>query len=871
MYQNIYIERGEQWGQDTIHLWDDKEGYRVLPFRDFSYGYKPDKNGRYVSMTGVRLGKVNRFKKDDPDVFEGDLAQETRVLTDLYLQDDIPSVGHKVMFFDIEVSMKEGLPNTDDPMNEITSIAFHDSTTDEYYVFVLDRKGLYQDRVDGNVTIRFFRDEESLLMAFLDEFETISPTIVSGWNSDQFDIPYLYGRIRNLFGPNTANRLSSIGKVRYSNFRRRWLIAGTSCLDYLDLYKKFTYSQLPNHRLDTVAKAELGRGKIHYTGSLDDLFRNDIEEFIRYNLEDVRLLVDMDRKLKLIELVRGICHIGHVPYEDYCYSSKFLEGTVVTYLHRKGIIVTNKPAGGRELMDARMEDDDEQFTGAYVKTPMPAMYDWVYSLDLQSLYPSIIMSLNISPETKIGFVTNWDAEKHRRGEMEDYKIRGTTDEDTVSLNRETFDKYMKNEKLLISSNGVLYSTVKTGIIPEILNRWFEERVEYKNLMKKYKTEGNEELAEFYDRRQHIQKIFLNSMYGVLGLPIFRFFDVDNALAVTASGQDVIKNSAKFVNELYASKNAPAKDHTWMTKYWNVLKKEAKKKKEPVPPFPDDHDHCVYIDTDSLYFCSTPIMPEGSDPKKFTIKLAYVMEKMLNQYYDSLASELFYCDTHRLHIKGESVAERGIWIAKKRYALRVVYDLESKIDVDNKLKIKGLDAIRSTFPPAFRDLMKEMMVDLLTGQPQSVVDAKILTFRKNMPEMDYLDVARNTGISGISEYDNGSHFLNDFEKGTPAHVKAALTYNALLHYFGLETKFEPIADGAKVKWVYLKDNPLNVDALAIKGFNDPTEVVAFLKEHIDHKALYDKELKKKLQDFYDAVNWGNIPTDVNQNAFKFFTN
>lgn len=869
MYQNIYIERGEQWGQDTVHLWDDREGYSTLPFRDFDYAYKPDSNGRYVSMTGVRLSKVRRFKKDDSEVFEGDLAQETRVLTDLYLNEDTPSTGHKVMFFDIEVSMEKGLPDKDDPQNEITSIALHDSTVDEYLVFVLDTTGIYQTRQEGNVNVFFYRDEESLLQSFLDAYEGVSPTIISGWNSDQFDVPYLYGRIRNLFGENTANRLSPIGKVRYSAFRKRWLIAGVSCLDYLDLYKKFTYTQLPNYRLDTVAKSELGRGKVAYEGSLDELFRNNIDEFIKYNLEDVRLLVDMDRKLKLIELVRGICHIGHVPYEDYCYSSKFLEGTIVTYLHRKGVIVTNKPAGGRELMDARMENEDEQFTGAFVKTPMPAMYNWVYSLDLQSLYPSIIMSLNISPETKIGFVTNWDVEKHRAGLMSEYKIRGTTDDQTVSLNRQTFDKYMKNESLLISSNGVLYTTVKKGIIPEVLDRWFEERVEYKNLMKKYKNEGNAELAEFYDRRQHIQKIFLNSLYGVLGLPIFRFFDVDNALAVTASGQDVIKNSAKFVNRMYAAKNAPPKDHTWLTRYWEVLKEEAKTNKEPVPPFPDEADHCVYIDTDSLYFCSTPIMPANVDQKQFTIKLARVMEKLLNEHYNDLAQELFYCDKHRLYIKGESVAERGIWIAKKRYALRVVYDLETGMDVDNKLKIKGLDAIRSTFPPAFRDLMKEMMVDLLNGREKSIVDAKILEFRDNMPNMGYLDIARNTSVSGISEYDRGTNYLNDFEKGTPAHVKAALTYNALLHFYKIENRYEPIRDGAKVKWVYLRKNPLNIAAVAVKGYEDPPQIVSLIKEYIDHKALYDKELRKKLQDFYDAVQWGNVPTDVNQNSFKFF--
>ena len=227
-------------------------------------------------------------------------------------------------------------------------------------------------------------------------------------------------------------------------------------------------------------------------------------------MQDVRIIVEIDKKMKLIELVRGICHVGHVQYEDYCYSSKFLEGTIITYLHRKGVVVSNKPADGRQLMNERVENDDEGFAGAYVKPPVPGLYDWVYSLDLQSLYPSIIMSLNISPETKVGFVTNWDVEKHRRGEIETYLVRDKDTDEVTRLSRDKFVKFMDDMHYYISSNGVLYDANKVGIIPEVLDKWFAERVEYKNLMKKYKNEGNKELAEFYDRRQHIQKIFLNS-------------------------------------------------------------------------------------------------------------------------------------------------------------------------------------------------------------------------------------------------------------------------------------------------------------------------------------------------------------------------
>ena len=839
MYQNIYVEDGE--GRGTVHLWDDQNGYTTLPFSQFNYAYKPDNNGSVVSMTGVRVSKTKYYKFDDPTMFESDIPRETRVLTDLYLQDDTPSTGHKVVFFDIEVSMENGIPNIENPNNEVTAITLYDSVTKEYTVLVLDKTVSRGNYKKGDTDTYFFKDEIDLLYKFVDVYESIGPTIITGWNSDYFDVPYLYNRLKQQCGNGVANKLSPIGKLKYSKFRKKWMIAGVSSLDYLDLYKKFTYGQQPNYRLDTIGRIEVGMGKVEYEGSLDELFRTDLDKFIEYNVQDVRIIVELDKKMKLIELVRGICHVGHVQYEDYCYSSKFLEGTIITYLHRKGIVVSNKPADGRQLMNDRMESDGEGFIGAYVKPPIPGLYDWVYSLDLQSLYPSIIMSLNISPETKSGFVTNWDIEKHRNNQIDVYLVRDKETDHVVRMNRENFVKFMNDSNLMISSNGVLYDTNKVGIIPEVLNQWFAERVEYKNLMKKYKNEGNLELADYYDRRQHIQKIFLNSLYGVLGLPIFRFFDIDNALAVTATGQDVIKNSANFANKLYQDK------------------------------LQDTKDYCIYIDTDSLYFSSKALLPENKDPKEFTINLAHVIEKKLNAYYDDMSKELFFCDNHRFHIKGESVASKGLWIAKKRYAMNVVYDLESSLDIDNKMKVKGLDVIRSTFPPAFREFMNTVLTDVLNGIVKNEMDAKVLEFRIALDSRYYLDVARNTSVKNISEYEKGlSKQLNEFKKGTPAHVKACITYNKLLHHFKITNRYEKISDGEKIKYVYLKDNPLNLETVAVKGYNDPVEIVQLAETYIDYETLFVNELKTKLEDFYSALGWGLLPTDVNQKAEEFFS-
>lgn len=548
MYKNVYVDLNSE--PRTIYVFDDEQGIVELGFSDYAYAYVRDPNGRYLNMKGERVSKTKRFVRGHPNVFESDLLMETRVLTDLYLHDDTPSQGIITMFFDIEVSMENGIPNVHNPNNEITSIALYDPTTEKYQVFVLDKEELYTDRHSNETSVIFCNSEVDLLYKFMSEYDAIRPDIITGWNSNYFDVPYLYNRIRQVCGPNVANKLSPIGKVKYSERYEKYRIAGVSSLDYLDMYKKYTYTQQTNYRLDTIGRAEVNMGKVEYDGSLDQLFRDDLDKFIEYNLQDVRIIVELDKKLKLIDLVRGICHIGHVPYEDYGMSSRVLEGTIVTYLHRKNIVVTDKPKDSREKMEAMEAEKDEGFAGAYVKEPVPGLYDWVYSLDLQSLYPSIIMSLNISPETKVGFVRNWNMEQHFKKEIIAYVVEELGNSTTVEMDYTTFMEFMEENNLSISSNGVLYSNNKKGIIPEVLDSWFAQRVEYKNLMKKYINEGDSVKAAYYDQRQHIQKIFLNSLYGVLGLPVFRFYDVDNAEAVTLTGRDIIKWSAKTVNSVY---------------------------------------------------------------------------------------------------------------------------------------------------------------------------------------------------------------------------------------------------------------------------------------------------------------------------------
>jgi len=277
LYQNIYYQREK----NLIHLWDDIRGYSAFPYT--RYAYEKTQRGEYKSIYGDTLTKIYKFTKDDPNLFESDVPETTRALVDLYSESDEPSNGHVILTYDIECEMTSGLPNPEEAKNELTSIALHDSATNQYWVLVMDKEGLMEEKTTDKAIVIPFTDERDMLMKYLELYEMINPSIVTGWNIDYFDTPMLYNRIKRLLGERQANRLSPIGKCFWSPYRKRYFMAGVSYLDYIELYKKYNYGELPNYRLDTVAQIELGKGKIEYQGNLDQLFRDDIEKFIEYN------------------------------------------------------------------------------------------------------------------------------------------------------------------------------------------------------------------------------------------------------------------------------------------------------------------------------------------------------------------------------------------------------------------------------------------------------------------------------------------------------------------------------------------------------------------------------------------------------------
>lgn len=538
MYQNIYYD-GDK---NEIHLWDDEFTYDVFKYK--KYAYVEDPNGSLMSLNGKRVKRTGRWSQQDEEdglVYESDIHPEMRILIDRYLDSDDPSEKHREMILDIEVSMENGRPNIEQAQNTITAISFYLSNTDTYTALILDKNNKIKRSKTQNIEIIPVKSEEALLSKFIAMYGDANPTILTGWNTDYFDIPYLFHRLQRVLGGDVACLLSPIGIVKWLSYRERYRLAGVNCLDYLALYKKFTFSEKPSYTLDAISRAELGVGKVEYEGSLDSLFERDIEKFIEYNINDVKLVKMLNDKLKFIDLAKNICHKGHVPYEDVYFSSKFLEGAMLVYMKKLDMVAPNNVNRNQKL-------GGEKFEGAFVKPPQRGKFDWVYDLDMTSLYPSVIMTLNISPETKVGRIDNWDAQDYMKGIEKTYKLYFGKGESKIT--QKELKTLLEDGNFSISSNGVLYDTKRKGIIPAILETWFAERVEYRKLEKKYGDSGDKKMHEYFKARQYVQKVLLNSLYGVLGLPVFRFYDLDNAEAVTLTGRSVIEYSAKMANYYY---------------------------------------------------------------------------------------------------------------------------------------------------------------------------------------------------------------------------------------------------------------------------------------------------------------------------------
>ncbi len=572
MYRSIYYDSGKE----KIHLWGDGEhgdaGYSVHNYEPYAYIIDP--KGEYTTIDGHKCKKISSWSNEAVKlglVYEHNVSPVTRFLIDKYIDSDEVSTQTKILYLDIEVAKEERYSSAEDADNTITAITYFATGDERYTCLLLDtqrKPGKYTtdikiDTDKGPTTIAAdiitFQTEHQLLRQFVMNYQKIGHNIITGWNVEFFDMPYLYNRIVKVINYEMANLLSPDAKIvkrKYTTIGQLITIAGVTVLDYLNLYKKFTYTEQANYRLNTIAQFELKRGKVEYEGDLDNLYKTDIVKFAEYNIVDVELIVAMDKKLELIMTALGLCHKGHCAHSDIQFTSMYLDGAALIYCRRNNLVAS-----------ANRAQTSDKAEGAFVKQPTPGLYKWVYDLDLVSLYPMTIITLNISPETKFAKVVNWDEGEFSKGTDRDYEIIYIQDKSTAGELSSVFDttkkslktiiqgssglkSFMDDNNLCVSSNGILYSMDRVGIIPAILNMWFDDRKTFKDLRKKAERDNDIELAAYYDRKQLITKILLNSFYGVLLLPTFRFYDKENGEAVTLTGQSVIRHATIAADYFY---------------------------------------------------------------------------------------------------------------------------------------------------------------------------------------------------------------------------------------------------------------------------------------------------------------------------------
>lgn len=973
MYQNIYYDRSKS----KIHLWDDKLGYKSIDYTPYFYR-KTKGYSEYNHMMGFPVKRVTGKPKTSD--FEVDVPKTTRYLIDNY-SDTTPSKNIKQLYFDIEVEKtKNGYSNALEVQNRINAISFYLSTHKRYVAFIL--VDVPRDRInDGDKTVIFFTDEKAMIKAFIKFFSSYKPHIISHWNGDSYDIPYLCNRTLLLLGQEELNKLSPIGivKPRRGYDELEWTIAGVSSLDYMSLYKNFTYTVLPSYSLEYVSTLELGRGKVKYDGDLGVLYKTDLNKFIDYSLTDVELIVTLDKNLDYIELARSICHKGFVPYDDIYMSSRWLEGASLSYLkklkqvapNKKKKVVfkvskyhytgdkvlvmedninTNTPTNGiLKIFKSKTSFEVVEYThyennvfylakplnadvdldykiviallGAYVKQPKPGIYDWVYDIDLTSLYPSIIRTLNISPETKVGRIYSFDFNTYLDGTVHKYKVK--IGGENITYTHTELKQYILKNNLSIAANGVLYDQSKTGLIPFILTEWFNERVQQKALKKKYGKEGNKELKKYYHQKQLTTKIMLNSFYGVLGLPTFRFYDIDNAEAVTSSGQYIIKWSAKEANYFYNKLlndnkyvgnyviyidtdscfcssiplikrfNPTVKlkyDITYNTKLQELNKNDSKlfvsfDKWDNIKDWLYELRHELFsinypnittnqnISFEDQTLCGIPFYKLQTYVKDsysaktaaaemlgvyWTLHYARKVQAHINNSYNELSFDIFNVTTgeHYLEIKQEYVAKRALWLAKKRYAH---YIIDNEGIPVSELDVKGIDVVRSDFPKVFQDGLKAVLINILNYRHTNAqINLDLIELRDRLEQLDFTLLGKPTGVSNITKYLNKTSRI-------PIHVKSSINHNLLLDTFN-DTATTRINDGDKIKWFYLKSNPYNIDTVALKGYEDNEEIIKFVKKYIDYDTIFSK-YQKKVQNIYDACDWGQI--NLNKNTAFFF--
>ena len=792
---------------------------------------KTKKDSKYRTLTGEAVEPIHPgtvrdcrefYKKyDEVDGFGiyGNDRYIYQYISEKYPEDEIKFDISKIKLvtLDIEVASEEGFPDVESCSEEILAITIQDYTTKKITTWGAKPFANKQE----NVTYHHCPTEHELLSSFINYWMVDVPDVVTGWNIQLYDIPYICKRLNRVLGEKLMKRFSNWGLVTedevYINGRKHatFDVGGLTQLDYLDLYKKFTYKAQESYRLDYIAEVELGQKKLDHSefDTFKDFYTKGWQKFIEYNIVDVELVDRMEDKMKLIELALTMAYDAKVNYADVFYQVRMWDNIIYNYLKKRDIVIPPKIRS----------DKNEKYAGAYVKEPIPGMYDWVVSFDLNSLYPHLIMQYNISPETLC-------EERHPSATVE----RILNEEITFEMHKD----------YAVCANGAMYRKDVRGFLPELMEKMYGDRVIFKKKMlqakQQYEKTPTKALEKEIARCNNIQmakKISLNSAYGAIGNQYFRYYKLANAEAITLSGQVSIRWIENKMN-------------TYLNK---VLKSE-------------NVDYVIASDTDSIYLNMGPLVDlvfEGREKTtesivSFLDKVCQVeLEKYIESSYQELASYVNAYD-QKMQMKRENIAERGIWTAKKRYILNV-WNSEGVQYSEPKLKMMGIEAVKSSTPAPCRKMIKDGLKLMMSGTEDEVIEF-IDECRKKFRTLPPESIAFPRTASDVQKYHSPASI---YQKGTPIHVRGALLFNHYVKQEKLSNKYSLIQNGEKIKFLYLK-KPNNIHENVISFIQDfPKELK--LDKYIDYDLQFEKSFVEPLKAILDAIGW-SVEKTVNLESF-----
>ena len=742
-------------------------------------------------------------------------------ISEMYPEEEIKFETNKIKIttIDIEVASENGFPDVESAAEEVLLITIQDYATKQIRTW---GKGPFENK-QKNVIYNSYRTERELLDAFIHWWmdESNTPEVVTGWNSELYDMPYLVRRIERILGEKLMKRLSPWGLVTEREIfiagRKNiaYDVGGITQLDYLNLYKKFTYKAQESYRLDYIAEVELGQKKLDHSefDTFKDFYTNGWQKFVEYNIIDVELVDRMEDKMKLIELAVTMAYDAKANYADVSSQVRMWDTIIYNYLKKRNIVIPPK----------ERSDKDSKYAGAYVKEPIPGKYDWVVSFDLNSLYPHLIMQYNISPETLL-------EERHPSATVD--KI----------LNEEiTFEMYKDNA---VCANGAMYRKDVRGFLPELMERIYNERKIFKKKMliakQDYEKTPTKTLEKEIARCNNIQmarKIQLNSAYGAIGNQYFRYYKLANAEAITLSGQVSIRWIENRMNG-----------------YLNKILKT------------DGEDYVIASDTDSIYLNMGPLVDKflsnkSGDKTAVVSLLDKICKDKLEPFIEQSYTELAYyvqAYEQKMQMKRENIADRGIWTAKKRYILNV-WNSEGVQYTDPKLKVMGIESVKSSTPAPCRKMLKDAFKILMTGTEDDMIDF-IEKSRKEFKTLPPEQVSFPRSASDVVKYRGSSEI---YIKGTPIHIRGALLFNHYIKEKKLTNKYSLIQNGEKIKFCYLK-KPNIIHENVISFIQDfPKELG--IDKYIDYDLQFEKSFLEPLKAILDAIGW-NVEKTVNLELF-----